>query len=197
MPRPKPQPRQRQYQLTEVARRYLLGNLSTEELKEHYSTNPDYWECFFMQWPEPAGGYERRIWDEYREELLQEYTSHFPGYRPPAFWRWDAAEPRLRLGGVGEVDPGAGDLHMGLPVYWLTISAEEPPLFESQPVYLRRHDLFLEGEEARVDPDAWEPDIIVMDEDETATREKEAAEYEKWRRRNMNEKTDESEEPSC
>ncbi|WP_095087632.1 hypothetical protein [Mesorhizobium sophorae] len=40
-------------------------------------------------------------WEAWREPFLAEWVQHQPGTRPWAWWRHDAPEPRLRLGGTG------------------------------------------------------------------------------------------------
>ena len=40
------------------------------------------------------------------------------------------------------------------------IDPADPPVFESEASYLRRHKLFLPGEEERIPPETWEPEAI-------------------------------------
>jgi hypothetical protein len=39
----------------------------------------------------------------------------------------------------------------GIPDVWRGIDKDDPPIFESQAAYLKRHGLFLAGEERRAD----------------------------------------------
>lgn len=63
-------------------------------------------------------------WQLVREPLLEAWTEHAAGTRPAAWWRWDAPEPRRRLGGVGdplpEVLAHVERLEYGIPADWLT-----------------------------------------------------------------------------
>ena len=43
--------------------------------------------------------------------------------------------------------------------------ADDPPTYESQASFLNRHGLFLEGERARLQPAAFDPERIVISED--------------------------------
>jgi hypothetical protein len=139
--------------------------MSKQELAAKCVSDRDYFEVFVMTWPETAGGSEREMWTEYRDELLAEYVSHFPGYRPPAWWRWDSPEPRLRLGGIGEVIKD-GEMHLGTPRNWASIDKENPPEYESQPQYLRRLGLFLQAEESRLVESDFGSDVMQWDESE-------------------------------
>ncbi len=89
-------------------------------------------------------------------------------------------EPRRRLGGTGMVAWEALNVgiayHCGIPsawvdaedAEWLTaegiaavpIDPADPPRFESQAAYLRRHGLFMRGEERRLTPTDFEPEEV-------------------------------------
>ena len=90
--------------------------------------------------------------------------------------------PRMRLGGNGsalcEVFEGIEpDYHLGIPVEWIRtpedlqecteagiaatmIDPADPPRFEAQATYLRRYHLLLRGEERRLTPADFEPEVV-------------------------------------
>jgi len=45
------------------------------------------------------------------------------------------------------------------------IDPEDPPIFESQAAYLKRHNLFLPGEEELQRPESFEPEVYIPDEE--------------------------------
>src|SRR5437763_108874 len=89
------------------------------------------------------------------------YTDRFgsPRARPEAWWRFDAPEPRRRLGGTG-APWGEQQMARGVPSVWVTasnrgqwgnppgpaIEPDDPPLFESESAYLDRLGLLQPGE---------------------------------------------------
>ena len=54
---------------------------------------------------------------------------------------------------IGELLP-SNDFH------GVAIDPDDPPTFESQAAYLKRHGLFLSGEERRLRKADWEPEAI-------------------------------------
>jgi hypothetical protein len=110
----------------------------------------------------------RELWRDHGEEVVEEHVAEHPGTRPDKWWRYDAPEPRHRLGGTGtpchERLAHVLRLSRGVPVDWITPDAIEPyermgspdlkvppidpgdpPLFESEATYLDRLNLFLPG----------------------------------------------------
>jgi hypothetical protein len=61
-------------------------------------------------------------WAEYGAEVLAEWMREHPGTRPFAWWRFQAPEPRRRVGGIGtpahEVLAYAPDFRFGIPADW-------------------------------------------------------------------------------
>jgi hypothetical protein len=95
-----------------------------------------------------------------------------PGTRPALWWRYDAPrlpvgtfpgsyydgklpEPRKRTGGVGtpshEVQATVPDFAYGISTVWVGLDEDDPPTFESEAAYLKRHGLLLAGKERRAD----------------------------------------------
>ena len=112
----------------------------------------------------------RELWDRARGEVLARWVKDHPGTRPAVWWRLDAPrqllgthagcffdgkfqQPRKQLGGAG-CDASAISAYMpsyksGLPKCWAGREEGDPPVFESQAAYLRRHGL-LTPHEVRV-----------------------------------------------
>jgi len=112
----------------------------------------------------------RELWDRARGEVLTGWTKDHPGTRPAVFWRFDAPrqllgthggafydgklqQPRKQISGAG-CDASAISAYMphyecGLPTSWAGFEEGDPPVFESQAAYLRRHGL-LTPHEVRV-----------------------------------------------
>ncbi len=116
----------------------------------------------------------RAIWLEARDELLKEWTAEWPGTRPCFWWRYEAVEPRRRLGGIGtplaEVTAYAPEFWLGLPVRWrhiddrfsrgVAVDPADLPTFESEPAYLDRLGLLLPEERARLTEEDFEAEAI-------------------------------------
>lgn len=106
----------------------------------------------------------KNLWTEQRDKILESWIREHPCSRPWAWWKFDAPEPRRRIGGVGtpshEVLSVAPCYEFGLPTGWigefeerhfenckgLGINVNDPPIFESQATYLNRHGLLTESE---------------------------------------------------
>jgi hypothetical protein len=94
------------------------------------------------------------------EEITAEFVAAHPGRRPRWWWKENAPEPRQRLGGVGMPWEQAARrspvaLERGVPTHWLyeggawdgvPIDPANPPLYESEAAYLRRHHLLTREE---------------------------------------------------
>lgn len=123
-------------------------------------------------------GAVRRAWKSVRDDLLRDWIEERPGTRPWAWWKFDLSEPRRRrIAGVGDLVPAYDHpsnvvfgafgknsfVDEGLLVAWRRIGSlkrgekkftaydpNDPPTFESQATFLRRYNLFAEGEEKRL-----------------------------------------------
>jgi hypothetical protein len=99
----------------------------------------------------------RDVWDQHGEQFLAEWIVEHPGYRPWAWWKLDAPEPRRRhIGGAIEAcdEPGApehvrNNIHFGRCGAAGKAQCEDYPILESELDYLARHDLLEEGEAER------------------------------------------------
>src|ERR1019366_9844751 len=112
----------------------------------------------------------REVWNRARGECLGAWLKDHSGTRPAVWWRFDAPrlpfgtwpgcfwdgrlqEPRKQISGAG-CDASAISAYMptfelGLPSCWAAFEEADPPVFESQAAYLRRHGL-LTPHEVRV-----------------------------------------------
>lgn len=116
----------------------------------------------------------RRLWDTVGADLVEKWARERPGARPAGWWLYEALGPRERLGGVGTTIASARGLPdvlaFGIPQYWATelhvtflgagvaFCPVNPPTFEAQATYLRRHKLLLPGEAKRLRPADFEPE---------------------------------------
>jgi hypothetical protein len=70
-------------------------------------------------------------------------------------------QPRKRTGGTGtpayEVQSVGPAFAYGIPTVWVGLDEDNPPVFESQAAYLKRHGLLLAGEKRRAD---FEPEAV-------------------------------------
>ena len=127
---------------------------------------------------------EEPIWRTWGPAVLARWIQERPGTRPSLWWKYQAPrlpakgiktfydgkllDPRQRVGGVGRTRWEDGENWLpyyrhGLPATrgcWGFIDPNEPPVFEAQATYLKRHGLLtIEEEEALKNrPEAWEPE---------------------------------------
>src|SRR5882762_9486731 len=136
------------------------------------------------------------LWATHSERIVADHVAVYPGTRPARWWKYEAVEPRRRLGGIGtpasDVLAYVPIFSCGLPSIWINqrqvkyysgiavdihgipigerlpsndfhgvaIDPDDPPTFESQAAYLKRHGLFLAGEERRLRKADWEAEVI-------------------------------------
>ena len=117
-------------------------------------------------------GTNEQLWNQNRDVILAEHVKENPGTRPALWWRYDTPrmpigtfpgcyydgklpEPRERLGGIGtpahECRSVKPDFKYGIPTVWVDVDKDDPPIFESQAAFLKRHGLLFAGEEKRSD----------------------------------------------
>jgi hypothetical protein len=118
-----------------------------------------------------------RTWFAHEAEILAEWIQDKAGSRPSYWWKWSAPkapwedhnrngrQPRQRLGGTGTpaYEWNTENLWTGLPRTWIvdSLDPEDPPQFESQASYLKRHGLLLPGEERRAD---FSPVAVIVED---------------------------------
>ena len=110
--------------------------------------------------------------------ILAEHVRDKPGTRPALWWAYTCPrlpigtfpgwfidgklpEPRERLGGIGtpayQVTAVGPSFAFGIAELWVGIDEDDPPVFESQAAYLKRHAFLFAGEEKR---SCFEPETI-------------------------------------
>ena len=116
----------------------------------------------------------RQLWEEHGAAVLAVWIGAKPGTRPPGWWKIEAPQPRLRLGGIGE--PWTlRDMWLGVPAIWSrpvrgdlhgarepAFDPGNPPIYESEAAYLRRLDLLRRGEARRLTPADFKPQPITQ-----------------------------------
>jgi hypothetical protein len=123
-------------------------------------------------------GLRRRAWKKFRARTLEKWIAESPGTRPSAWWEYDAprqprgsfpgcyydgklAEPRQQLSGAGV--PAFQVLNLvpayafGLQKDWADYNEADPPTFEAQAAYLKRHGLMTASEARGAD---YRPEVL-------------------------------------
>ena len=110
-----------------------------------------------------------KIWSEYRDDILDKWIEQRPGTRPRLWWRFDAPKDlelmqgtawqgvfpiaRRQLGGAGCAVWQRLDyvpvFDKGIPAIWLDYNADDPPVYESEYVYLSRYGLLVNNEKTK------------------------------------------------
>jgi len=115
----------------------------------------------------------RALWAEHGERITEEWAARHPGTRPKHWWKFsaprlpeaehgdyvetwfapDLIQPRLQLGGSGvpaytfmAVVPHWEE---GVPTWMEEVDHDNPPIWETQLAYLKRHGLLLPYEPVR------------------------------------------------
>jgi hypothetical protein len=120
-----------------------------------------------------------KYWGEISVELLESYLRAHPGMRPWKWWVEEAPAPELveqgkglepvkvmrrQVGGSGSLT-GNPELHFGVPGWVNGFDPplpDDPPLFESQGAFLRRHDLLSPIEKRRLRKKDFGPESIAL-----------------------------------
>ncbi len=147
--------------------------------------DPELLAWFMGAAPRPAmvhfmqDGELQTAWDASSDAILSEWIQTRPGTRPSHWWLFDAPEQRQRIGGTGtpchEALAHAPAFNLGIPAAWVSdhwitdrdVKAErfdpsDPPAYESQAAFLKRHKLFLSGEERRLSADDFAPEVLAL-----------------------------------
>jgi hypothetical protein len=98
-----------------------------------------------------AIGQQEKLWPVYEEIVVLRWIAGAPGTRPRLWWKYSAPELRQIIAGHGEpLDLDVRNSHFGIPTKWKWIDPGDPPLFEAQAVYLRRHKFCIANESRRL-----------------------------------------------
>lgn len=124
----------------------------------------------------PGATQPEELWTTNKNEFLPAFIRRNPGKRPFPWWQWDAPRQtdtgtgcywegkrpsaRLQLGGTGVPDVCASFDH-GIPSMD-EVNPADPPIFESQAVYLQRHGLLTSAEKRWLakHPEGLEPETV-------------------------------------
>jgi hypothetical protein len=152
-------------------------------------TEAEDWEAFALKiFDEQRGPVGKpsllELWEANRQAILEEWAEIAPGTRPSLWWRWDAPrspvgtwpgwhvdgkveDPRRRIGEPLGARLYGPECRFGIPLKWVQDpDPRDPPAFEAQASYLKRHGLFLPGEEKRLQKADFAPDIVVYVRDD-------------------------------
>jgi hypothetical protein len=119
----------------------------------------------------------RALWDAEKDDIIAEWAQAHPGTRPSCWWRFETHEPRKRLGGRGTPCHSrlshVAEYQFGIPAsfvsdWWINVrhvdverfGRDDPPTFESQAAYLKRHHLFQRGERPQLPANAMKPEKL-------------------------------------
>jgi hypothetical protein len=130
---------------------------------------------FYLELNDPAT--QRLFWEQHRDAVVLHHIKRHPGTRPKMWWRLSSPGPRRRVGGIGTPLHECGGAwaalyEYGVPMDWKTsehnrlggvpISADDPPLFESEAAFLCRHNLLLRGERSRLSRRSYQPCVLLL-----------------------------------
>jgi hypothetical protein len=163
MPRPQPRARERRYSVSPTGLFYASDGLwcadESIDVHEQFVYNyPDVSECSVAC---------ETVWRLVETDLLEDWIENGrAGTRPRYWWHYSAPEPcRQRLGGLGQTEwqkyrSVLPCFTYGLPQLWYYIDSQDPPYYESQSAFLRRHGLFLPNEECLLTERDFAPQFI-------------------------------------
>lgn len=131
------------------------------------------------------GDKARELIAKHGDAALAAFTAEYPGQRPGWWWKHRAPEPmrqRVGVGGTGTArhwhETGVRHANQqdayGVPLVWVTlenaawwgtppgppVDPNDPPLYESQAAYLRRHGLLSDAEIAILGDDDFAPEVF-------------------------------------
>jgi hypothetical protein len=176
---------------------YLLCEDNVEKLRKDDAALVG-WDYWVLDFPTCSSEAEQ-IWLGAKEFVIPEWIKRHPGSRPPYWWHFDAPrEPkgrwpgcffdgrsaeRKRVGGTGftQWDNGGAivpHFERGVPSYWVTesIDSDDPPIFESEATYLKRHGLMTASELRRLRTKDFEPEILDLEKFSTPYRKRKGRE---------------------
>jgi len=120
----------------------------------------------------------RKLWNEYKPEILPRYIEKCPGRRPSLWWDFSAPQVRVSWPGVSELSEPRQKISgfcflpwdngkslkpryfKGVPVVsgvFDIYDINDPAYFESEAQYLKRHGLLSKVEAEQLNNDAFQP----------------------------------------
>jgi len=135
-------------------------------------------------WEMCFDNYGADAWEKHKKWILKDFISQNPGKRPWAWWKYDAPrwqrkfdawfngqlpEPRCQVCGKGVISwekyPAiVPSFNFGVPMYWHEVDMNDPPMYEAQASYLKRHGLLAKSEEKRLTDKDFEPYVYNLGE---------------------------------
>jgi hypothetical protein len=128
-----------------------------------------YGETVLTRWLKDCPGTRPSLWWRFDAPRKTEPN------RADCFWDGKLPQARMRIGGIGrpifETQAYVPDFFLGVPKSWLfgdeyrltpacePIDESDPPIFESQASYLKRHGFLLKAEERRA---SFEPESVSL-----------------------------------
>lgn len=108
-----------------------------------------------------SGEFEK-IWKSHRDKVLADFIRKYPGHRPWVWWEFNALESRKQISGKGVVSweryPAIKPLYSyGAPGSWYEIDESDPPFYESEATFLKRHDILTLSEKKKLKSHDFEP----------------------------------------
>jgi hypothetical protein len=104
-----------------VRRRFDKRRQEVTDEHEAWLRGDDMGSGFFKYAPEAELS---ALWQDHSERIVAEHVSIYPGTRPAHWWKYEAIEPRKRLGGIGtpasDVLAYAPAFSYGLPSIWIS-----------------------------------------------------------------------------
>ena len=130
--------------------------MATRTRRTHLADQPTDWQRDWLNGERVgswhfamSGTTEADVWATFGAQIVAEHVRDYPGTRPARWWDIDAPEPRRRLGGIGTA------------LEALALDRVDPPRFESEAGYLKRHGLLTVGERKRLTAAAFEPESVL------------------------------------
>lgn len=130
-------------------------------------------------------------WLRFKNEIMKDWIQKYPGSRPWAWWKFESPkEKRRRVDGTGDAQTDIFKSYLksgqvlkikdnfpfGVPELWFqehhkkmypkrefeVLDKDDPPTFEGQAEYLKRHGLMSKSEIKRVPSDAYASESVLL-----------------------------------
>jgi hypothetical protein len=153
-------------------RRWRMGRRAqlTPAVEQYFATGWDVTPELLAVLPDQREG----LWRRHVDDFLADWIAKYPGWRPAAWWTFDAPEPRFVLEGTELLLPKAEPTDWewvwrsgfcggrGVPAFRQVRPPGdvELPVVESTGAYLRRLGLLTPSEHAALDLEAYESEIL-------------------------------------
>jgi len=120
------------------------------------------WESYRMKYETEL---QREAWEQIRADVVPAWIRQHPGQRPYGWWAFDSPEPRKKIGGKGlsfeqRTQPKHVRYFFGIPAGpFMQLDASDPLMYESEPAFLKRHNLLTPTEIKKLEniPGVFDP----------------------------------------